>query len=155
VTGKMNWGRSSRERRMWDRGVSNVADEKERFERDRAARLINISQSAKPPRPNPHKPKSGNGKTIIILGDGDACPRCGVPTQIREHDDLGEMQLRQRCYYTRWFCCMNKNCKTTIVVPERHKVMNPNVGSDTSSDKAKPTVMQPDPADPNERPPWE
>ena len=28
-------------------------------------------------------------------------------------------------FYTRWFCCMNKSCRTTLVMPERYKVMNP------------------------------
>ena len=156
MTGKMNWGRSNRERRMWDRGVSNVADEKERFERDRATRWLNNSQLAKATQQQQYyKPKSGNGKTIIILGDGDPCPRCGVPTQIREHNGVGDKQLRKQFYYSRWFYCMNTSCKTTVVTAERYKIMNPVVKSDTWPDNAKPTVMQPDPADPNERPPWE
>jgi predicted RNA-binding protein len=48
-----------------------------------------------------------------------------------------------------------KSCKTKLVMPERYKVMNSVVRSDTCSDNAKPAVMQPEPADPNERPPWE
>jgi hypothetical protein len=152
---RMNWGRADRERRMWDGGVSNVADEKERFERDPATRWLDRPRSAKPARQQQQKPKSGNGKTIVIAGDGDPCPRCGLPMEIREHDGFADRQSRQRYYYTRWFCCMNKSCKTTVVMPERHKVMNPIEGSDTSPDNAKPTAMQPEPADPNERPPWE
>jgi hypothetical protein len=153
MVGKMNWARANRERRMWDRGASNVADEKERFERDRAARWLNRPQQ--PTRQQQHKPKSGNGKAIVIPGDGDACPRCGVPMEIREHNGIGDKQLRQPFYYARWFYCMNKNCKTTVVTSERYKVMNPVVRRDTWRDNAKPTVMRPDPADPNERPPWE
>jgi hypothetical protein len=52
----MNWGRANRERRLWDRGVSNVADEKERFEGDRAARWLNRPQPAKPTRQQQHNP---------------------------------------------------------------------------------------------------
>jgi hypothetical protein len=36
------------------------------------------------------------------------------------------------------------SCKTTLVMPERYKVINSIVRS-----------VQPEPADPNERPPWE
>jgi hypothetical protein len=161
MTGKMDWGRANRERRMWDRGVSNVADEKDWFERDRTARWFNRPLPAKPTHQQQRKPKSGNGKTIIIPGYGDPCPRCGVPMEIREHNGVGEKQLRQPYYYTRWFYCMNKNCKTKPVMPERYKVTNPVVGSDTWPDNTTPpdnitqAVMHPEPADPNERPPWE
>ena len=61
-------------------------------------------------------------KPIVISGDGDPCPRCGVPMQIREPDGIGDRQRRQRFFYTRWFCCMNKQCKTTLVMPARYKV---------------------------------
>ena len=58
-------------------------------------------------------------KPIVIPGDGDRCPRCG--DAVRELDGIGD----QRFFYTRWFCCMNKQCKTTLVMPERYKVANP------------------------------
>ena len=38
---------------------------------------------------------------------------------------------------------MNQSCKTTQVMPERHKVMNSLVPGDTRPDSAKPTIMQP------------
>jgi hypothetical protein len=50
------------------------------------------------------------------------CPRCGVPMQIREPAGIGDRQQRQLFSYTRWFCCMNKQCKTTLVMPARYKV---------------------------------
>ena len=50
-------------------------------------------------------------KPIVIPGDGDPCPRCGVPMQIREPAGVGDRQQRQLLSYTRWFCCMNKQCK--------------------------------------------
>ena len=56
---------------------------------------------------------------------GDPCPRCGVPMQIREPNGMGDRQRRQQFFYTRWFCCMNKQCKTTLVMPARYKVANP------------------------------
>jgi hypothetical protein len=61
-------------------------------------------------------------KSIVIPGDGDPCPRCGVPMQIRELAGVGDRQQRQLFSYTRWFCCMNKQCKTTLVMPARYKV---------------------------------
>jgi len=67
-----------------DRGVSNVADENELFKRDPAAQRLNRPQRAKPKRQQHQKPKSGKGETIVIPGDGDPCPRCGVPMEIHE-----------------------------------------------------------------------
>jgi hypothetical protein len=69
-------------------------------------------------------------KPIVIPGDGDPCPRCGVPMQIREPDGIGDRQRRQQVFYMRWFCCMNKQCKTTLVMAERYKVMNAVPGAD-------------------------
>jgi hypothetical protein len=39
--------------------------------------------------------------------------------QIREYD---EKQTSQSFSYKRWFCCMNKACKTTLVMPARYKL---------------------------------
>ena len=61
-------------------------------------------------------------KFIVIPGDGDPCPRCGQPMQIRKYGGIDEKQLREPFSYTRWFCCMNKICKTTLVMPARYKV---------------------------------
>jgi hypothetical protein len=58
-------------------------------------------------------------KCVVVPGDGDPCPRCGKPMQIREYDGVDEKHVRS---YTRWFCCMNKTCKTTLVMPARYKV---------------------------------
>jgi hypothetical protein len=44
----------------------------------------------------------------------DPCPRCGNPMQIREYTGLNEKEERRPSFYTRWFCCMNKACKTTF-----------------------------------------
>jgi len=61
-------------------------------------------------------------KRIVIPGDGDPCPRCGIPMQIREYASLNEKQESQMSFYTRWFCCMNKTCKTTLVMPARYRM---------------------------------
>lgn len=42
--------------------------------------------------------------------------------QIREHVETTEKMLRQAAYYTRWYCCMNHKCRTTLVMPEEHRV---------------------------------
>jgi hypothetical protein len=42
--------------------------------------------------------------------------------QIREYEGVDAKQLAQSFFYTRWFCCMNKTCKTTLVMPSRYKV---------------------------------
>jgi len=46
---------------------------------------------------------------------------------------------------------MNNSCKTREVMQEQYKVINP-VRSEAGSDNM---IVQPEPADPNERPPWE
>jgi hypothetical protein len=50
--------------------------------------------------------------------------------EIREHNGVGDKQLRKPFYYARWFCCTNKSCKTTLVMPEQYKVKNPAESSD-------------------------
>jgi hypothetical protein len=118
----MNWGRANRERRMSNRGVSHVTDEKELFMNDPAAQWLVRPQPARPTRQQHHKPRSRKGKTIVIPGDGDPCPRCGLPMEIHEHDSIGDKQLRQSSYYKRWFCCTNNSCKTREVMQEQYKV---------------------------------
>jgi hypothetical protein len=39
----------------------------------------------------------------MIPGDGDPCPRCGKPMQIREYDHVDEKQPSQSFSYERWF----------------------------------------------------
>jgi hypothetical protein len=60
-------------------------------------------------------------KFIVIAGGGDPCPRCGEPMQIREYDGVDE-ELPSQPFFTRWFCCMNRACKTTLVMPARYKI---------------------------------
>ena len=60
-------------------------------------------------------------KCLVILGEGDACPRCAESMQIREYDSVDE-ELPSQPFFARWFCCMNSTCKTTLVMPARYKV---------------------------------
>jgi hypothetical protein len=64
------------------------------------------------------------GASIAVEGEGDPCPRCGRPMQIREHCRITEKQLRQPFYYSRWFLCCNPRCRTTLFMPERFKVVH-------------------------------
>jgi hypothetical protein len=69
------------------------------------------------------KPGSDKGKRTRIVGrDGDPCPRCQQPTEIREHTTITEKELSRPFYYRRWFNCTNPRCRTTLVMPERFKV---------------------------------
>ena len=62
--------------------------------------------------------------TIIRSEEGDPCPRCNQPTQVREHRHLTDKLLKQPFYYTRWFYCRNKHCKTTTIMQDKFKVMS-------------------------------
>jgi hypothetical protein len=69
--------------------------------------------------------KSAKHKDYVVIGnDGDPCPTCGRPTQIREHAAITEKQLMQQCYYSRWFVCTNPNCKMKRILPERYIIWN-------------------------------
>jgi hypothetical protein len=57
-------------------------------------------------------------KYVVVPGDGDTCPRCREPMQIRDY----EKQPSESFSYKRWFCCMNESCKTTLVMPARYRV---------------------------------
>ena len=63
-------------------------------------------------------------KYKVIPGNGDPCPRCCQPTQIREHDEITEKHLRQPFYFRRWFHCTNPQCRVQMVCAERFKVHN-------------------------------
>jgi hypothetical protein len=67
------------------------------------------------------KGKRSRKKYIVIPGDGDPWPRCGTPMQIREYAAPHDQECRPS-FYTRWFCCMNKTCKTSLVMPARYKI---------------------------------
>jgi hypothetical protein len=56
-------------------------------------------------------------KYVVVGHDGDPCPRCGRPTQIREHKSIEPRHLQQSFYYTRWFNCTASDCRTTLIMP--------------------------------------
>jgi hypothetical protein len=61
---------------------------------------------------------------VVLPGAGPACPRCGRPMQIREHRDITAELLRKPYYFSRWYRCMHRDCKTTLVTPDEFKVYN-------------------------------
>ena len=62
--------------------------------------------------------------TVAVGLDGPKCPRCNKPMQIREHQRIGPKQLRQPFYFRRWFFCMNRDCRTTLITRDEFKVWN-------------------------------
>jgi len=43
--------------------------------------------------------------------------------QVREHAHVTRaMQETETFYYSRWHCCTNDDCKTALVMSDRHRV---------------------------------
>lgn len=63
-----------------------------------------------------------NAKSVVVGEDGDPCPRCATPMQVREHAEITPELRAKAYYYSRWFCCMNQECTTTTVMPPRFVV---------------------------------
>jgi hypothetical protein len=61
---------------------------------------------------------------VIVGSSGNPCPRCGCPTQIREHRYITAKELRRPFYYSRWFFCRNPRCKTSTIVLPEYRVFN-------------------------------
>jgi hypothetical protein len=71
--------------------------------------------------------KSKNSENVKIVGfDGPPCPRCGRPTETREYERITEKELAQQFYYSRWFMCQNRECKTQVITAPEFKVFNEN-----------------------------
>jgi hypothetical protein len=64
-------------------------------------------------------------KNMRVVGlDGPPCRRCGCPTEVREHKEVTAKELARPFYYARWFNCLNRRCRTTLIMPEEFKVIN-------------------------------
>lgn len=63
-------------------------------------------------------------KSATIGANGIPCPRCGQPTEIKEHVEIGARQRRQPFYYSRWFNCANAECATTLIMRDEFRVFN-------------------------------
>jgi hypothetical protein len=47
-----------------------------------------------------NKKKRQRDRAVVVPGEGDPCPRCGVPMQIREYSDLTDKHLHRPYFYT-------------------------------------------------------
>lgn len=66
-------------------------------------------------------------KKYRIVGiNGEKCPRCNEPSEIREHFGITDQELQKAFYYTRWYNCRNQQCQTTIFFNDDFKVINRN-----------------------------
>jgi hypothetical protein len=70
------------------------------------------------------KPSRRKLRCVVVGNDGDPCPRCGAPTEVREHPAITPRELRRAYYYARWFNCTNGRCQTTLIMPDRYIVWN-------------------------------
>jgi hypothetical protein len=57
----------------------------------------------------------------VVGRNGVPCPRCGEPTEIREHMSITDKHLRQPYYFRRWFYCRNPSCSVTLHLVEDFK----------------------------------
>lgn len=62
----------------------------------------------------------------VINTLGEPCPRCGGPTEVREHTEITEKHLAQPFYYSRWFFCTNRQCRTQLIMPSKFIVWGEN-----------------------------
>lgn len=58
----------------------------------------------------------------IVARNGPACPRCGAPTQVREHKRVGQRELSKLFYFSKWFFCANPHCVTNTILPPAYRV---------------------------------
>jgi hypothetical protein len=73
------------------------------------------------------KRKFKNSEYVVVPVAGIPCPRCGRPTQIREHARIGEKHLKQPYYFSRWFYCRHRDCRTKLIMREQFKVCSRHV----------------------------
>jgi hypothetical protein len=68
---------------------------------------------------------SKNSKNMKIVSfDGPPCPRCGCPSEIREHERITDKELARPFYYRRWCNCRSETCQTNIIHADEFKVWN-------------------------------
>ncbi|GEM_PF-4860871 len=72
-----------------------------------------------------------------LIVKGPPCPRCGQPTEVREHKAVTAKELARPFYYSRWYNCANRSCRATLIMPEEFKVFSvrePRPDPDTPGD---------------------
>lgn len=60
-----------------------------------------------------------------ITGEG-VCTSCRGRTEERQHIAITDKQLRQPFFYSKWYYCHNKDCKTTTLMFDKDRIMNQN-----------------------------
>jgi hypothetical protein len=57
----------------------------------------------------------------LIVG-GPPCPRCKHQTEVREHVEVTAKELAKPFHYSRWYKCVNAQCKTKLIMPSEFRV---------------------------------
>lgn len=68
------------------------------------------------------KSKNKNLNFRVVSQGGIPCPRCYVPTELRERTQVTDKQLSQPYYFSRWYNCNNDECPTTLIMREEFKI---------------------------------
>jgi len=53
---------------------------------------------------------------------GPLCPRCQQRTQVHRHPEITPALLGQPFYYSEWYRCTNRSCRTTNIMPQDKRV---------------------------------
>jgi len=89
---------------------------------------------------------------------GELCPRCGLITEVQSHLKITQKHLNQPYYYSQWFRCVNPNCNTTLIMPDRFKVFKDKPVTNTVKEEPRVELTSSDITS-NEsnciKPPWE
>lgn len=99
--------------------------------------------------------------TRIVSLDGEPCPRCQQPTEIREHINVTRCETARPFYYSRWFNCTNPECVTTVIMSGRFRVPNFSEVTPVGEQQPEPEPpfttypREPIPEYTGDRPPWE
>ncbi len=100
-----------------------------------------------------HNKRNPPSNITIESNNGPPCPRCGVSTQVRSHRAITAKELEKPYYYSRWYFCINLDCRTTLIMPDEYKVFRgqQSIDDNNVSRDQKPFYK------PNESdtPPWE
>jgi len=84
----------------------------------------NIFELENIPREKSFELRRGRAKSIAVAQNGAPRPRSARPIEIRQHVRIRDKRRRQPCYYSRWYRCKYADCRTTLVMPEEHKIWN-------------------------------
>lgn len=55
-------------------------------------------------------------KSIIIIGEGGICPKCGELMQRRTHKEITPKMIKNKCFFSEWDYC--KKCNAVFFKEE-------------------------------------